>query len=97
MQPSMPLEAQRRQVITPAVVETLLDRYQVPSEKRGLMRIIVDFYLKHADDPKQFGKEARAYTVQEHIDPADANAALVVFMQVRNDIIALLQKSAAEN
>ena len=79
------------------VIESFLEKYEVPNDKKGMMRAIIDFYIKHIDHPKIFAKEARDYTVREHIDPIAARAALMIFAQIRDDIVDLLKRKADEN
>ena len=87
----------RENIITPAVVDTLLQKYKVPEEKKPMMNDIISLYLCHADSPKVFARKAREYTEQHNISPTDARAALIIFTQVRDDIQSILTQKANEN
>ncbi len=87
----------REKIITPEVVGTFLDKYEVPLDQRQLMTDIIGMYLTYADDPPEFAKRARVYTETQNVHPLDAQAALRVFGNVRNDIHSILSRVSKAN
>ncbi|MBM3231518.1 hypothetical protein FJZ28_04315 [Candidatus Peregrinibacteria bacterium] len=93
----IPPEDIRRRIVTPHVIETLLDAYEVPDQQRQTLRDIIELCLVHGDDPKVFAKHAREYTVTRNL-PADvARTTLLVFSSMRANMDTLFQKAAESN
>ncbi|OGJ57679.1 hypothetical protein A2881_04210 [Candidatus Peribacteria bacterium RIFCSPHIGHO2_01_FULL_55_13] len=86
-----------REIITADTVNGLLDKYKVPHDRKPVLVDIIALYLQYNDDPSEFGKRAREYTVIHGVDPATANAALSIFRNVRNDLQGIVKKAAQDS